>query len=83
MSILYGRFFVFEANSLSEGLQRIAQTHAVRGTRFEFLSSWWRLALRRGYGWPFFEDGGALVEIRPSLNLLIQLSKDESIGFGS
>lgn len=75
MSILYGRYFVQEVDSLSEGLLRISQTHSVRSARFDFLAQWWRDAIARGHGFPFFEDGGALIEVRPSMKYMLQLSE--------
>ncbi len=73
MAILYGRFFIFEANSIDEGLRRISMTFSSQSLKYRHLSAKLIFSFRRGYGYPFFEDGGALIEIRPSLELEIQL----------
>lgn len=67
MSILYGRYFTLEVESLSEATRALSQRYSVNSVEYKFLLKQFTDAFFSGGDWPTFEDGGALVQLKPSL----------------
>lgn len=70
MATTFSRVHIFLVDNQQEALDRISRIYSVGSTMYTFLESTWLVAKATGYGWPYFEDGGALVEIRPSARYL-------------
>jgi len=70
MATTFSRIHIFLVDNQQEALDRIALAHSVGSPLYVFLESTWLVAKMTGYGWPYFEDGGALVEIRPTVRYL-------------
>ena len=68
MSITYSRIHVYVVDSFREANERIARQHSEGSAAYEALTAEFYEACLFGGMYPFFEDGGSLIEIRPSPN---------------
>lgn len=78
-SILYNRYYPCVVDSWAEASDRIASAFSKGSNQYEFLWARFRAAMQSGQSWPYFQDDGALVEVRPSLQFLIREQKRPSL----
>lgn len=76
MAITYSRYHVFVVDSFREANERIARAHSLGSVRYDELSAQFEAACLFGDQYPWFEDGGSLIELRPSPAFSTRLARD-------
>lgn len=75
MPLTYSRVHIHAIDSVSDGDERISLAFSKGSREHAYLTIWLRVAIKRGYGYPYFEDGGSLISLAPSLSFRMASSR--------